>query len=67
VQKELERLRTQDQKDIKRLKQELRRKEKALAESPALLLALTRFSPSGERTATTDLARRLTEGFAYPR
>ena len=39
MQKELERLLTQDQKDIKRLKQELRRKEKALAESPALLIS----------------------------
>jgi hypothetical protein len=32
-QKELERLRVQDQKEIKWLKQELRRKEKALAEA----------------------------------
>jgi len=42
-QKELERLRAQDQKEIqreiKRLKQELRRKEKALAEAAALLIA----------------------------
>ena len=38
-QKELERLRAQDQKEIKRPKQELRRKEKALAEAAALLIA----------------------------
>ena len=38
-QKELERLRAQDQKEIKLLKQELRRKEKALAEAAALLVA----------------------------
>jgi transposase len=38
-QKDLERLRTQDQKEIKRLKQELRRKEKALAEAAVLLIA----------------------------
>ena len=38
-QKELERLRAQDQKEIKPLKQELRRKEKALAEAAALLIA----------------------------
>ena len=38
-QKELERLRAQDQKEIKRLQQELRRKDKALAEAAALLLA----------------------------
>jgi transposase-like protein len=31
--------RAQDQKEIKRLKQELRRKEKALAEAAALLIA----------------------------
>jgi len=38
-QKELERLRAQDQREIKPLKQELRRKGKALAEAAALLLA----------------------------
>ena len=38
-QKELEHLRAQGQKEIKRLKQELRRKEKALAEAAALLIA----------------------------
>ena len=36
---QLERLRVQDQKEIKRLKQELRHKEKALAEAAALLIA----------------------------
>jgi Skp family chaperone for outer membrane proteins len=34
-QRELERLRAKDQKEIRRLKQELRRKEKALAEAAA--------------------------------
>jgi transposase-like protein len=38
-QKDLEKLRAQDQREIKRLKQELRRKEKALAEAAALLMA----------------------------
>ncbi len=38
-QKELEQLRAQDQREIKRLKQELRRKEKALAEAAALSIA----------------------------
>ena len=38
-QRELERLRTQDPKEIKRLKQELRRKKKAVAEAAALLIA----------------------------
>ena len=38
-QKELERLRAQDPREIKRLKQERRRKEKTLAEAGALLIA----------------------------
>ena len=50
MQKELERLRALDQREIKRLKQELRRKEKALAEAAALLIASKRVRPSGERT-----------------
>ena len=37
-QKKLEKLRAQDQREIKQLKQELRRKEKALAEAAALLM-----------------------------
>jgi len=37
--KELEKLRAQDHREIKRLKQELRRKGKALAEATALLMA----------------------------
>jgi len=38
-QKDLDRRHQQDQREIKQLKQELRRKEKALAEAAALLLA----------------------------
>jgi transposase len=38
-QRELEKLRAQDQGEINRLKQELRRKEKALAEAAALLIS----------------------------
>ena len=38
-QKDLDRRHQQDQREIKQLKQELRRKEKALAEATALLLA----------------------------
>jgi len=38
-QKELEKLRAQNQQEIKRLKQELMHKEKALAEAAALLMA----------------------------
>lgn len=37
-QKELEKLRAQDQREIKALKKELQRKEKALAEAAALLV-----------------------------
>ena len=37
-QKELDKLRAQDQREIKRLQKELRRKEKALAEAAALLM-----------------------------
>jgi Skp family chaperone for outer membrane proteins len=37
-QRELEKLRAQDQREIKRLQKELRKKEKALAEAAALLL-----------------------------
>ena len=37
-QKGLEKLRAQDQREIKQLKQELRRKEKTLAEAAALLM-----------------------------
>jgi len=36
-QRELEKLRAQDQREIKRLQKELRKKEKALAEAAALL------------------------------
>ena len=39
VQKDLEKRHQQDQREIKRLQQELRRKDKALAEAAALLMA----------------------------
>ena len=55
-QMELEKLRAQDQREIKRLKQELRRKEKALAKAAALLMAAYKIQASGERTRTTDVA-----------
>jgi transposase len=41
-QRELEKLRAQDQREIKRLLKEQRKKEKALAEAAALLLATTK-------------------------
>jgi transposase len=45
-QKELEKLRAQYQREITRLKQELRRKEKALAEAAALLIAAKKIQAS---------------------
>jgi hypothetical protein len=41
-QRELEKLRAQDQRESKRLKQELRWHEKALAEAAALLIAINK-------------------------
>ena len=55
-QKDLEMLHTHDQCEIKRLKQELRRMEKDLAETAALLLAAKRSRSSGQRTRTTDVS-----------
>ncbi len=66
-QKELEKLRAQDQREIKALKKELQRKEKAMAEMAALLVLQKRFRPSGERTGTTDVARQSPEGSTDPR
>lgn len=40
----------EDQREIKRLQEELRRKDKVLSEAAALLIASTRSWPSGERT-----------------
>ena len=48
-QSELEKLRAQDQREIKRLQKELRKKEKALAEAAALLLVTKKMqAPWGE-------------------
>jgi transposase len=66
-QKEHERLRAQDQKEIKRLKQELCHKEKALAEAAALLITSKEIHAFWERTGTTDGARRSPEGPGDPR
>ena len=49
-QKDLEKRHQTDQREIKRLQQELRRKDKALAEAAALLIASKRSRPTGERT-----------------
>ena len=63
-QKDLDRRHQQDQREIKQLKQELRRMEKALAEAAALLLAAKKIQAFWVRTRTNDLARRPPEGFA---
>ncbi len=61
-QRDLEKRHQQDQKEIKQLKQDLRRKEKALAEAAALLIAAKKSRPSGERTGRTDDPERSPEG-----
>jgi hypothetical protein len=66
-QKDFEKRHQQDQREIKRLQQELRRKEKALAEAAALLIASKRSRPTGERTRGIDLARGSAQGAGDPR
>ena len=55
-QRDLEKRHQQDQKEIKQLKQDLRRKEKALAEAAALLIAAKKSRPSGERTGSINVS-----------
>jgi len=55
-QKDLQKRHQEDQREIKRLQQELRCKDKALAEAPALLIASTKIRPSGGRTGTIDIS-----------
>ena len=57
-QKDLEKRHQVDQREIKRLQQELRRKDKALAETAALLIASKRSRLTGERTRGTDHSSR---------
>ncbi len=67
-QKDLEKRHQQNQLEIRRLQQELQRKDRALAEAAALLLAAERSRPSGERTgldgrkgSPRQVAHRLTQ------
>jgi hypothetical protein len=53
-QKDLEKSHQADQREIKRLRQKLRRRDKALAEAAALLIASKRSRPTGARTRETD-------------
>ena len=61
-QKGLERLRAHDQREIKALKKELQRKEKALAEAVALLVQRKNGRPSARRTRKVDQRRVPAEG-----
>ena len=61
-QRVLEKRHQQDQKEIKQLKQDLRRKDKALAEAAALLIAAKKSRPSWERAGRTDDPGRSPEG-----
>jgi hypothetical protein len=65
--RELEKLPAHDQREMTFPKQELRRKEKALAEAAGLLIAAYRSRPSGERTGTTDAPGRSPECPRDPR
>ena len=56
-QKELEKLRAQDQREIKALKKELLRKEKALAEMAALLVLQKSGRPTAQRSRKANQRR----------
>jgi len=66
-QKDLQKQHQDDQREIKRLQQELRRKDKALAAAVAPLLASKKIRPIGERAGTTDLPSGSPEGSGDPR
>ena len=57
-QKDIQKRHQQDQREIKRLQQELRRKDKALAEAASLEMASKKSRPTGERTGRSYRARR---------
>jgi len=61
-QKELERLRAQDQKQIKALKKDLQGKEKALAEAATLLVLRKIGLPSARRSRKANRRRAPSEG-----
>ena len=52
---ELEKLRAEDQREIKRLQKELRKKEKALAEAAALLLVTKKMQALWEKAEEDGL------------
>ena len=66
-QKHLERCYQPDQREMKRLQQELRRRNMALAEAAALLMASKRSRPTGERTRGVDISCPSPEGPEDPR
>jgi hypothetical protein len=61
-QKDLEKLHAQDQREIKALKKELQRKEKALAEAAALLVLRKSGRTSARRTRKADECRPAADG-----
>jgi len=65
-QKDLQKRHQEEQLEIKRVQQGLRRKDKALTEAAALLILSKRFRSSGERTGSIDVARRSPEEPGHP-
>ena len=63
-QKELERFRAEDQREIKRVMQEPKNNEKSLGKAAEVLIAAKIIRPSGERTGATDLAQQPPRGSA---
>jgi hypothetical protein len=61
-QKDLQKRHQEDQREIKRLQQELRRKEKALAEAAALLLAAKKIQAFWGRTRGINRSDRSPQG-----
>ena len=61
-QKELEKLRAQDQREIKALKKDLQRKEKAMAEMAALLVLQKSGRPTAQRSRKANQRRLPAEG-----
>ena len=66
-QKDLQMRHQEDQREIKRLQQELRRKDKALAAAAALLLASKKSRPTGERTRGINRRSGSPQGPGDPR
>jgi hypothetical protein len=66
-QKLLQKSQQENQQEIKRLQQELRRKEKALAEAAALLIASKKIQAYSGEDEGDHLSRGSTQGLGHPR